>query len=135
MAEIRPYHWQGRTHDGGVITEEEASDGSDGNEEHKIRSDLVFVLGSYQIFVLGKQLSSVIAHPHAPKEVIQVYWNGAHNQRARLGRHGDSILDVGWDVNVLQVFSVHVGLMLPCETILQAGFGEDRYRRKRSGLG
>lgn len=74
MAEIRPYHWQGRTYDGSVITEEEARDGSDGNEEDEVWSDLVLVLGSYQILVLKEQLSSVIAHwhPHAPKEVTEV---------------------------------------------------------------
>lgn len=70
MAEIRPYHRQGRTDDGSIITEEEAGDRSNGDEEYKVWSDLVFVLGSYQVLVLNVRLSGN-AH-HEPQWITEV---------------------------------------------------------------
>lgn len=69
MAKVRPYHWQGRTDDGSVITKEEAGDGSDGDEEYKVWSNLVFILGSYEIFVLDVRL--IVSQD--PTRVKQVY--------------------------------------------------------------
>jgi hypothetical protein len=62
--------------------------------------------------------------PRGPNGFTEAKWKSAHNKRAGLNRDGDSILDVGWDVNVVRVFSVHVGLTLPSETILQSRLTE-----------
>lgn len=93
MTEVRPYHWQGRTDDGSIITEEEAGNGSDGDEEYKIWSDLVFVLGSYEILVLNVRLS-VKAEHDLPKWVTEKGWYFAHNKRAGLDRGDHNVLNV-----------------------------------------
>lgn len=56
MAEVRPYHWQGRPNDGGIIAKEESGNGSDGDEEYEVWCDLVFILGSYQVLVLERTI-------------------------------------------------------------------------------
>lgn len=93
VAEVRPYHRQGRTNDGSIIAKEEAGNGSDGDEEYKVWSDLVFVFGSYEILVLNVRLS--VNAQHGPQWVTEVRWYCAHNKGARLDRWDHSVFNVG----------------------------------------